>query len=121
MTDLAALRAGLEAALDRHDDADDPAHDRAHIHRVWANACRIARGEGVSPDAALMGAAWLHDLVNLPKDHPERHQASTRSATAARPILAALGLSAQEVGGAVHAIAAHSFSAGIAPETMTAR
>ena len=98
----------------------DSAHDLGHLDRVWANAQHIA--EGTDRDrTVLMAAAYLHDIVALPKDHPDRAQASRRSAQAARPHLAALGLTPAQIAATCHAIAAHSFSAGIRPETDEAR
>jgi len=100
--------------------AQDPAHDLAHVDRVWANAHRIARAEGTANLRALMAAAYLHDLVNLPKDAPNRAQASVLSAKAAEPILQDLGCSDEEIRIAQHAIAAHSYSAQIPPESPEA-
>ncbi|SDO89323.1 uncharacterized protein SAMN05216196_11254 [Lutimaribacter pacificus] len=100
--------------------AQDSAHDLAHLDRVWANAQAIAAGEGGADMDVLCAAAYLHDLVNLPKDAPDRAQASTLSARAAGPHLQTLGFDAQRIAAAQHAIAAHSFSAGIAPETPEA-
>ena len=99
----------------------DAAHDVGHVVRVWSHSRVIAEGEGRLPDRALLAAALLHDLVALPKDHSERRRASVLSADAARPILKGEGLSAEEIDDVCHAIAAHSFSAGIVPLTETAR
>jgi uncharacterized protein len=63
----------------------------------------------------------LHDLVNLPKDDPERAQASRRAARLARGELARLGFPAERLDGVAHAIEAHSFSAAIAPTTIEAK
>ena len=93
----------------------DPAHDLGHADRVWANARAIALGEGLEPSHTLMAAAYLHDLVTLPKDHPDRARASMLSATAAGPIMEALEFLPREIAAARHAIEAHSFSAGIEP------
>ena len=100
--------------------AQDPAHDLAHIDRVWANALRIALAEGDTDLRVLLGAAYLHDLVNLPKDDPNRKAASRMSADAARPILDALEFTPREILATQHAITAHSFSAQIAPESTEA-
>ncbi|MCI5098159.1 MAG: HD domain-containing protein [Rhodobacteraceae bacterium] len=102
----------------------DPAHDLAHLDRVWTNAHRIARNEnGDKSDAdlrVLMAAAYLHDLVNLPKDAPNRAEASTLSAQQAEPILRELGFSDAEIKATQHAIAAHSYSAGIPAQSTEA-
>ncbi|MBS0563673.1 MAG: HD domain-containing protein [Proteobacteria bacterium] len=111
------LRRNLRAALAQvlEDGGGDAAHDLAHADRVWMNARAIALGEGHDPSPVLMAAAYLHDLVTLPKDHPDRARASALSATAAGPVMEALGFAAREIAVARHAIEAHSYSAGIEP------
>ena len=113
-----------EAALAQMWQAD-AAHDLGHLRRVWANCQRIARAEGGAEGGAdlqiLMAAAYLHDLVNLPKDAPNRHEASTLSAAAAVAWLRGTDFPQDKLGAVAHAIAAHSFSAGITPETPEAR
>ncbi|MCX8508580.1 MAG: HD domain-containing protein [Rhodobacteraceae bacterium] len=115
LTLQAALRAALAQA------AADAAHDLAHADRVWQLSAAIAGEEGVPADRVLMASAFLHDLVNLPKDHPDRAQASRRSAKASGPILRALGFSDAESAAVAHAIEAHSFSAGIEPVSIEAK
>lgn len=105
--------------------AQDPAHDIAHLDRVWVNAHRIARDENRhDPERAnlrvLIAGAYLHDLVNLPKDHPQRESASRLSAEKAESILAGLGYSATEIAAAQHVIEAHSFSAGLPANSLEA-
>ena len=73
------LRAKLRAIIKREME-QDPAHDIAHLDRVWANAHRIARSETGVNLKVLLAGAYFHDLVNLPKDAPNRAQASTLSA-----------------------------------------
>lgn len=97
----------------------DSAHDLAHLDRVWLNVQKIAPAE--ANQTVLLGAAYLHDLVNLPKDSPNRSNASCMAAAEAGPILANFGLSESEVKATQHAIEAHSFSAGIPPETIEAQ
>ncbi|WP_425044747.1 HD domain-containing protein [Primorskyibacter sp. S87] len=97
----------------------DPAHDLAHLDRVWTNAQAIA--DNSANMLVLLAACYLHDLENLPKDDPDRHLASRRSADAAKPILSALGYSEADIGAVGHAIEAHSFSAGIPPESIEAQ
>ncbi len=100
----------------------DPAHDIAHIRRVWGNAQTIARQEDVAVNWTVLRAATVfHDLVNLPKDAPNRDQASRLSAEAADPILARLALGPSDRANVAHAIIAHSFSARVPPETVEAR
>ena len=77
----------LEAVLSAHDDGSDGSHDVHHSRRVLRMALRIAQAEGGADAVTLACAAYLHDLVNLPKNHPDRSRASAMSADAARPIL----------------------------------
>ncbi len=97
----------------------DPAHDLAHLDRVWVNAQAIADTQ--TDMTVLLAASYLHDLVNLPKDDPDRHLASQHSAVESEPILAKLGFSASDIRRTQHAISAHSYSANIPPETSEAR
>ncbi|WP_370229495.1 HD domain-containing protein [Cognatishimia sp.] len=116
---MQALRAQLRAIIKREME-QDPAHDIAHLDRVWANAHRIATSEDNVNLRVLLAAAYFHDLVNLPKDAPNRSEASTLSAVKAAPFLQDLGYTPDEITAAQHAIAAHSYSAGIAPESFEA-
>lgn len=115
--------ADLQSALRSETAArmSDPGHDLDHLDRVWLNAKRIAAGENQGDLRILMAAAYLHDLVNLPKDHPKRSTASSRSAKAAAPILEKLAFSANEISACQHAISAHSFSAGITANSSEAK
>ncbi len=115
-----ALQAQLQTALLAHLSGSDIAHDLAHVQRVWANARVIANNEARGDRRILIAAAYLHDLVSLPKDHPQRHTSSTLSAQAAEPILATLGYSKDETAQVAHAITTHSYSANIPPETIEA-
>ncbi len=97
----------------------DGAHDLGHLRRVWANCQSIAQDD--ADMQVLEAAAFFHDLVNLPKSSPDRARASTLSAEAACVWLATTDFPAQKLGAVAHAIAAHSFSAGIAPLTREAQ
>ena len=59
--------------------AADVAHDLSHIYRVVKTAKQLATKEEADL-AVVVPAAWLHDCVSLPKNHPERHLASTLAA-----------------------------------------
>lgn len=115
-----SLRADLQKALSTYIDGTDTSHDLAHADRVWLNAGEIARNEGRGNLRILIAAAYLHDLVSLPKDHVDRHKSSILSADKAAPVLQSLGYTADEITQVQHVIAAHSYSANIAPETIEA-
>jgi uncharacterized protein len=96
------------------------AHDLSHLHRVWRNVLAIRRDEG-GDTRILLAATVLHDCVAVEKNAPERRHASRLAARKASGVLEALGWPARDVAAVAHAIEAHSFSAGITPETVEAR
>jgi uncharacterized protein len=100
---------------------NDGAHDLNHLHRVW-QAARTLLAQYPAADALVVQAAcYLHDMVNLPKDHPDRKLASRQAAALACKTLAANGFPAQKLDAVAHAIEAHSFSAAITPQTIEAK
>ena len=103
----------------RTDLGNDPAHDMAHFQRVVATAKFLASQEEANLEI-IVPAAWLHDLVNLPKNSPERHLASRYSADAAIEFLKSIHYPSQFHNAIHHAICAHSYSAQIKPETKEA-
>jgi len=102
------------------EEAPDPAHDREHVRRVVANARRLAAAEGADP-AVVIPAAWLHDCVIVPKDSEHRSRASQMAAERAGAFLREIDYPAGHIPAIEHAIAAHSFSAGIPPRTREAQ
>lgn len=97
-------------------------HDLAHLRRVHRLAQRFADKDEVLLDPfVLAAAAYLHDIVNLPKNSPDRHMASRRSATRARELLGGGPLTDSQIDAVAHAIEAHSFSAGIQPGSLEAK
>ena len=68
-----------------------------------------------------MPAAWLHDCVFVAKDSPDRAKASRLAADRAVSLLEGDGYPGIHLRSIHHAIAAHSFSAGIRPESLEAR
>jgi uncharacterized protein len=110
----------LDALKKEWGQTQDSAHDLAHIMRVEAAAKQIATAQEADLNI-VMPAVWLHDLINLPKDHPQRHEASRMSAEKGADILSNLGYDEAYLKPIQHAIAAHSFSVGITPETIEAK
>lgn len=100
--------------------ASDPSHDVLHIGRVVKMARLLAAAEGADLNV-VVPAAYLHDCVTVPKNDPRRKQASRLSAEEGCRWLAEIGYPAQYLPAISHAIAAHSFSAGIPPETIEAK
>ncbi|MBI3441310.1 MAG: HD domain-containing protein, partial [Proteobacteria bacterium] len=69
----------------------------------------------------VLPAAYFHDFVNIAKNDPRRKEASVLSAEAAAEYLASIGYPQRYLEAIKHSIAAHSFSAGIKPETIEAK
>lgn len=90
-----------------------PAHDYLHVCRVERLARHIAVAEGARVDV-VVAAALLHELVNLPKDHPESHRSGDLCAEevlrvlAGDPLADAVALCVRD----------HAFSKGAAPRTL---
>ena len=99
---------------------DDGAHDINHLNRVWLSAQKLLADHPQADAMIIQAACYLHDLVNLPKNHPERAQASRQAACLACEKLAQVGFPSDKLGGVMHAIEAHSFSAAITPMTIEA-
>ena len=100
--------------------AQDGGHDLAHIERVLVNAHTITQNES-HPDWEVVAAAVLfHDVVNLKKDHPERHLASSHSADVAVAELKN-NLDAAQLALLHEAIRSHSYSSGLVPESLEAK
>jgi uncharacterized protein len=107
---LARLLAVVEERQD-----DDAAHDLSHLFRVALWTLRLGGAELNPREAAA--AALLHDLVNLPKNHPERATASERSAREALPLLLEAGFPRESASRVADAIRDHSYSRGAVPAT----
>jgi uncharacterized protein len=124
----------------------DAAHDHRHIVRVLETAVCLAEDAGAALDV-VVPAAWLHDLVQYSKVDPRNATASRASADAAVALLHSIDYYARRAvwfpnpaadahadtdngaPGAAgerfyarvhHAVAAHSFSAGIAATSLEA-
>lgn len=93
----------------------DAAHDLGHVLRVTLWTLRI--GNGVVEPAEAAAAALLHDLVDVPKNHPDRARASELAAEAARPLLERAGFEPEAVDRIAEAITDHSFSRGAVPRS----
>lgn len=98
----------------------DLAHDYQHVLRVVKNASKLCQLEGAI-EAVVLPAAWLHDCLSLPKDHPQRAQASQLAADKAISFLTSIQYPAEHYQAIHHAICCHSYSANIKPTTLEAK
>ncbi|MRS16271.1 phosphohydrolase [Enterobacteriaceae bacterium RIT691] len=112
----------FENWLAAHHDDDDAAHDISHFRRVWATAQQLSIDEEVNQQV-LLCACYFHDIVSLPKNHPERSRSSTLAAQKALSILQQdfPDFPPALYSAVAHAIEAHSHSANITPLTLEAR
>ena len=123
LDDLKAWQQILEEEI-RSLMGDDGAHDIGHLRRVYRNALAIDAGSPASKKChpfELLASAYLHDVVSLPKNHPESHMSSRLAGEKAVNLLARYGLLHEMLNNIRHAIETHSYSAGIVPETQLAR
>ena len=105
------MRAGLD---------EDPAHDLSHVKRVVHVAAKLAKLEDAEL-AVVLPAAYLHDIVNVPKNDPRRKQASRLAGEAAIQFLRANGYPEKYFENIRDSIESHSYSAKIAPKTIEAK
>lgn len=117
------MEAELLHALEKHarvacERAGDPSHDFAHVLRVVAQARKI--GEELGADlSVLIPAALLHDVVHVPKNHPDRAKASALAAEEARSLLMGrFGMDRTRAERIAAVILEHSFSAAKDPSTV---
>ncbi|GJL37646.1 putative hydrolase [Phytobacter ursingii] len=106
----------------QHYSQTDAAHDVAHFRRVWRTAQHLM--EGLEVDAlVILTACYFHDIVSLAKNDPQRSLASRMAAEKTAAILRAdfPHFPEERYPAVRHAIEAHSYSAGIAPQTPEAK
>lgn len=95
----------------------DPAHDFLHVDRVASLANLLSKKEGARSHVAV-AAALLHELVNLPKDHPESHRSGDLCAEEAERVLRSQGVSQKDTDAVVACIRDHAFSKGAKPSSL---
>ncbi|MCG3099492.1 phosphohydrolase [Enterobacter sp. DRP3] len=112
----------FERWLNENHSTDDAAHDISHFRRVWMTAQKIMDNQTVDP-LVILTACYFHDIVSLPKNHPERSQSSRLAARKTRSILQRdfPDFPPECYAAVEHAIEAHSFSAGLTPQSIEAK
>lgn len=111
----------LEKVIDlvrgTYDSNGDPSHDFAHILRVL-NTCKSIGLKSGADLTILLPAALLHDVINVPKNHPDRLRASEMAAQEAAGILKSVGYSDDEIKKISVVIHEHSYSLGKTPSCL---
>ena len=112
--DLQHWQAQFENWLKNHHQHQDAAHDVCHFRRVWATAQKLAADDDVDM-LVILTACYFHD--------PQRQRSSILAAEETRRLLREEfeQFPAEKIEAVCHAIAAHSFSAQIAPLTTEAK
>lgn len=110
----------FEAKIATVASSDDPAHDLNHFKRVVTMAKKLCVQENAKMEV-VVPAAWLHDLVIVPKNSPLRSQASKLSAEKALEFLREINYPQEFHQDIAHAIEGHSFSANIEVRTLEAQ
>lgn len=120
--DLQHWQTQFENWLKNHHQHQDAAHDVYHFRRVWATAQKLAADDDVDM-LVILTACYFHDIVSLAKNHPQRQRSSILAAEETRRLLREEfeQFPAEKIEAVCHAIAAHSFSAQIAPLTTEAK
>lgn len=93
------------------------AHDANHIVRVTNWLHTLAHAEGGDPELSV-ATGLIHDLIDVPKESPDRHLGGEKSAIAGREPLDHAGFSEQEVNQIVDAVATSSWSRGLRPNSL---
>lgn len=120
--ELAQWQQRFEQWLAEHHASDDAAHDISHFRRVWHTSQRLMAGQPVDA-LVILTACYFHDVVSLPKNHPQRSRSSIMAAERTSAILRQdfADFPSAHYHAVQHAIEAHSFSGGIAPQTLEAK
>ncbi|POT59463.1 phosphohydrolase [Citrobacter amalonaticus] len=120
--DLKHWQMQFERWLQENHQQQDAAHDIFHFRRVWATAQQLSADENIDW-LVVLTACYFHDIVSLPKNHPERHRSSSLAAAETWRILTHEfpAFPDDRLQAVSHAIEAHSFSANIPPVTPEAK
>lgn len=111
----------IDYFLNLDGEMNDGSHDLSHFRRVYHTAAQIADDIPNQTDPlVILASAYFHDIVSLPKNHPDNNKSSRYAAIKAREILQSMGFPQDKLDSVAHAIEAHSFSAGIPPQTLEA-
>lgn len=110
----------FEEKIKQSTSANDPAHDLLHIKRVVSLAKTFCLELGAKAEVVIP-AAWLHDLVVIPKDSGLRSKASKICAEQALEYLKSINYPSEFYSEISHAIESHSFSANVEAKTLEAK
>ncbi|EPZ49596.1 HD domain protein [Bacteriovorax sp. BAL6_X] len=93
-------------------DHDDPSHDWSHVIRVTQLCEKLSQGYEVNL-RVLIASAYLHDIINIPKNSEHRSKASTLAAQKAKSLLVESDYADNEIEHIAQIILEHSYSANL--------
>lgn len=108
---------GFLNKIKKYYDHGDPSHDWSHVLRVSKLCTNFAQELDADLDL-LIPAAFLHDIVNIPKNSAKRHLASEFAANKAKELLEGEGYSDLETQKISRIVLEHSYSANITPTSL---
>ncbi|MDC9133137.1 HD domain-containing protein [Escherichia coli] len=119
--DLQHWQAQFENWLKNHHQHQDAAHDVCHFRRVWATAQKLAADDDVDM-LVILTACYFHDIVSRRKIIRKGSVLQSAAEETRRLLREEFEqFPAEKIEAVCHAIAAHSFSAQIAPLTTEAK
>jgi len=92
-------------------------HDYDHIQRVMNLCLKLGEKENADLDVLVAGAL-LHDVVNVPKNHPKRTEASRMAAEKGIELMMKAGFEGDVLDKTFNVILEHSFSLGKKPSSI---
>jgi uncharacterized protein len=98
----------------------EPAHDFGHVLRVVDTVQMLCEAEGGDLSVAHL-SALLHELINLPKNHPDSARSGEFCALEASALLKTTNLESDVTKKVCECIRVHSFSAGIEAKSLEAQ
>jgi uncharacterized protein len=100
--------------------SSEPAHDFGHVLRVVDNVQVLCEAEGGKRSIAHL-SALLHELVNLPKNHPDSARSGELCALEASLLLKTTALESGVITEVCECIRVHSFSSGFEAKSLEAK
>ena len=107
----------IESESKKYYKKNEPGHDWNHILRVIALCKNMMKDKGAN-ERVLIPAAFLHDIICLPKNDPNSSSSSSLAALKSLELLEDCGFSEREIIDISNAIEDHSYSRGRTPRSL---
>ncbi|MBG08696.1 MAG: hypothetical protein CME68_08055 [Halobacteriovoraceae bacterium] len=107
----------IESESKKYYEKNEPGHDWNHILRVISLCKKMMKVLGAN-ERVLIPAAFLHDIVCLPKNDPKSSSSSSLASLRSIEVLGSCGFSEIEMINISNAIEDHSYSRGRIPRSL---